>query len=212
MLIDSEEIKRVLKKVRVAREYLAEAWPPEDACILSVMDFHAAVQKIYDIEIGMTKVSFQAEHLRGMVERNEGKPSQVWVRASQTPEFLRFVTVKEICHLMIDEKDDWSSDGIETIKGLLREWALTGENGTGHENPSDPLMSEMLAEIAAIEMMYPREFRAADVAKVANGETTVEKIALQHDLPPYAIEQALRHHQVLEDCWEGIEAELETKG
>lgn len=211
LLIDSEEIKRVLNKVRVAREHLEKTWPPKDACVLSVMDFHWAVQDIYEIEIIMLKISFVAEHLRGKVERNEGKPSRVLVKAQQTPEFLRFVAVKELCHLMIDQEDDWSSSGVDTINGLLREWQLTDENGTGHTNPSDPLKSEMLAEIAAIEMMYPREFRARDREKLAANETTIQKIALDHDLPPYPIEQALRHRDILEACWQEIEAELAAK-
>ena len=212
MLIDSEQIKRILNKVRVAREHLEASWPPHDACVLSVMDFHWAVQDIYGIEIEMLKVSFAAEHLRGKVERNAGKPSRVLVRAQQTPEFLRFVAVKELCHLMIDEEDDWSAIGVDTIKGLLKEWELSGQNGTGHTDPSDPLKSEMLAEIAAIEMMYPREFRADDIEKIRAKDTTIQKVALDHDLPPYAIEQAHRHHDILEHCWCEIEEELNAKG
>jgi len=211
MLIPADEIVKVLNKVRVAREHLNASWPPKDACVLSVMDFHWAVQDIYGLDIEMLKVSFSAEHVRGKVERYSGR-ARVLVRASQTPEFLRFVAVKELCHLMIDEADDWSSTGVETIKGLLKEWELQGENGTGHLNPSDPLKSEMLAEIAAIEMMYPREFRAADIAKIAANEATVQKVALQHELPPYAIEQAHRHHDILEDCWKAIEATLNGSG
>jgi hypothetical protein len=113
---------------------------------------------------------------------------------------------------MIDEDDDWSSGGVETIQGLLREWELVDENGTGHTDPSDPLKSEMLAEIAAIEMMYPREFRADDIAKIAAKATTIQKIALDHDLPAHPIELAHRHHDILESCWTEIEAELASRG
>lgn len=205
MLIGAQEITAVLNKVRVAREHLMQAWPPKDACVLSVMDFHWAVQDIYTLEIEMVKVSFAAEHVRGKVERYNNKRARVLIRAAQSPEFLRFVAVKELCHLMIDESDDWSSLGVETIQGLLKEWELVGENGTGHTNPSDPLKSEMLAEIAAIEMMYPREFRATDIAKIAANQSTLQKVALQHELPAYAIEQAHRHHDLLDACWQAID-------
>lgn len=208
MLIAAEQIVHVLNKVRVAREHLNASWPPQDACVLSVMDFHWAVGDIYNLQIEMLKVSFPAEHVRGKVERYADGRARILIRAQQSPEFLRFVTVKELCHLMIDEHDDWSSAGVETIRGLLKEWALVGENGTGHLDPSDPLKSEMLAEIAAIEMMYPREFRADDIAKIAAKATTLQKIALEHELPPYAIEQAHRHHEILENCWKAIETEL----
>ena len=212
MLIQPEEITAVLNKVRIAREHLKTACPPHDEWVLSVMDFHWAVQDIYELEIEMLKVSFSADHVRGKVERYANKRARILIRAQQTPEFLRFVTVKELCHLMIDEEDDWSFMGVETIKGLLKEWELVGENGTGHTDPSDPLQSEMLAEIAAIEMMYPREYRASDIGKIKAKETTLKKIAMQHDVPPYAIEQAHRHHDMLEKCWCAIEAQIAGKG
>jgi hypothetical protein len=205
MLINGEEITAVLNKVRVAREHLNNSWPPKDAYVFSVMDFHWAVQDIYALQIEMLKVSFAAEHVRGKVERYGNSRARVLIRAAQSPEFLRFVTVKELCHLMIDESDDWSSLGVETVKGLLKEWALTEENGTGHTNPSDPLKSEMLAEIAAIEMMYPRAFRSGDITKIKANEATLQKVALQHELPAYAIEQAHRHHDILESCWVAID-------
>ncbi len=180
--------------------------------MLSVMDFHWAVQDIYGLEIEMLKVSFSADHLRGKVERYSNNKARVLVRASQSPEFLRFVAVKELCHLMNDEEDDWSAAGVETITGLLKEWELRRENGTGDLDPTDPLMSEILAEIAAIEMMYPREFRANDIAKIAAKQTTTQKIALTHELPPYAIELAHRHHDILEQCWSALEKQLAAKG
>lgn len=205
MLIEDQKVARVLAKVRVARERHCEMWPPKDSHVLSVMDFHATLQDVYDLKIEMLKVYFSADHVRGKVERFAGG-ARILVRASQTPEFLRFVTVKELCHVMNDEEDDWSPRGGETISGLLKEWELLEENGDGHSDPSDPIKSEMLAEIAAIEMMYPREFRGADIQKIANKETTIQKIALQHEVPPYAIEQAHRHHDVLENCWGLLDA------
>lgn len=208
MLIYSDQIARILNKVRVAREHLDKTWPPKDACVLSVMDFHWAVEDIYGLKVEMLKVSFRADHVRGKVERYNNGTARVLIRADQSAEFLRFVTVKELCHLIIDEEDDWSSAGVETIRGLLKEWDLIRENGHGHTEPSEPLQSEKLAEIAAIEMMYPRQFRSHDLAKIVAKETTVQKIAMQHDVPAYVIEQAHRHHEILEVCWAAIETEI----
>lgn len=208
MLIDSGQIKKVLSKVRVAQEHLDSSSISDNSQILDVGSFHRAIEEIYNLTIEMVKVSFQADHLRGKVERYEGNRARILIKAQQAAEFIRFVTVKELCHLMIDETDDWSSHGVDTITGLQKEWQLIGENGTGHEDPVDSLKSEMLAEIAAIEMVYRRTYRANDVIKIRAQETTIAKIALEHDIPEYAVDHALRHNDILESCWTELEKTL----
>jgi hypothetical protein len=203
MLLDPDKLTAVLNKVRVIREHMAKGYC-EPGPILSVMDLHWAVGDAYDLEIEMLEVSFDGTNFRGKVERYSGKRARILVRAEQSPSFMRFVTVKELSHLMNDEEDDWSSLGVETITNLMKEWEMCADGGDGHKNPANPLQSEALAEIGAIELMYPFEFREADIAKLAAGTTTIEAIALEHEAPSYAIEQALGHHETFKACWKAI--------
>ena len=173
--------------------------------ILSVMDLNWAVGDAYGLNIEMLEVSFDGQHFRGKVERYTGKRARILVRAQQAPEFMRFVSVKELCHLMNDEEDDWSALGTETISNLLREWEMCLDDGVGTTAPTNPLQSEYLAEIGAIELLYPFEYREADLQKLGNGETTIAKIALEHEAPAYAIEQALNHHEIFKKYWLAIE-------
>jgi Zn-dependent peptidase ImmA (M78 family) len=201
MLIDPEKLIPVLKKVRAVREHLQKLCPEPQGPSLRVMNLHWAIQDMYALNIEMLEVSFEGKHLLGKVERYDDGRARILVKSSQTDEEKRFVAVKELCHLMIDEKDDWSVLGVETISGLLLEWKLQSENGVGHTNPTDPLQSEYLAEIAAIELMYPVEYRSADLKKLEANETTVARIALEHNIPAHAVDQALRHHQMIADHW-----------
>ena len=51
--------------------------------------------------------------------------------------------------------------------------------------------SEKLAVIAAIELMYPHEFRDDDVDSIAKRKTTQKAIALRYHVPEYVIGSAL---------------------
>ena len=204
MLLDPVKVTAVLNKVRVIREHMAQGFC-EPGPVLRVMDLHWAVGDAYGLTIEMLEVSFDGQHFRGKVERYEGQTARILVRAHQPPEFMRFVSVKELCHLMNDEEDDWSALGTDTISNLMREWELWRNDGVGHKEPADSLQSEFLAEIGAIELMYPFEYREADLAKLAAGTTTIAKIALEHEAPAYAIEQALAHHETFKEFWMAIE-------
>ena len=204
MLLDPEKLTAVLNKVRVIREHMAQGHC-EPGVVLSVMDLHWAVGDAYNLEIEMLEVSFDGTNFRGKVERYEGNRARILVRAQQPPTFMRFVAVKELTHLMNDEEDDWSSLGVETISSLMKEWELCAEGGEGVEDPANPLQSEALAEIGAIELMYPFEYREDDVKKLQEGTTTIEAIALEHEAPSYAIEQALAHHETFKAYWKAID-------
>jgi Zn-dependent peptidase ImmA (M78 family) len=204
MNIDMEKLAAVMRKVRVVRAHLHQVCHAPQEAVLRIMDLHWAIQDIYELEIEMLEVSFDGEHVRGNVERYSDKRARIFIRAHQPDDEKRLAAVKELSHIMIDEQDDWSTNGVETITGLLTETRLVAENGVGHENPTNPLQSETLAYAAAVELMYPYDYRDADIQKLDVSQTTIAKIALEHDVPPYAIEFALRNHATLKRCWDDI--------
>lgn len=176
--------------------------------VLSVMNLHWAVQDIYGLKVEMFEVSFKAEFVGGNSERYDGVRARILVNSNLRHELKRFVAVKELCHLMNDEEDEWSTMGVETIRGLMKERELSRNNGDGHPEPSPALQSEMLAMVGAIELIYPYEFRDADMAKLAAEETTIARIALEHEAPAHIIEQALEHHAFFTESWDAIEGAL----
>jgi hypothetical protein len=204
MMLEGDKIKAVLNKVRIVREHLARHCPAPQGLVLSVMDLHWAIEEVYGLKVEMVEVSFAGEHFVGTVERYADNRARILVKSEQSEAFRRFVAVKELAHLIIDESDDWSTLGSDTVNHLMTEWKLVASNGYGHDEPSNPLQSEFLAEIAATELMYPFCYRDSDAKKLELLETNVTKIALQHEAPAYAIDQALRHHDVLTAVWGAI--------
>jgi len=51
--------------------------------------------------------------------------------------------------------------------------------------------SELFAELAAVELLYPYECRVADKEKLEIGTTTIVKIATYHQLPAAIVTRAL---------------------
>lgn len=206
MQITGEQLNIVIDKVRVLREHLKHCPHPCEPA-LNPDDLHWAVQDVYKLDIEILEVPFAAEHTGGTVERYRDR-AKILIRSDLPVSMKRFIAVKELAHIAVDSEDDWSTSGVETIKSLLTEWELVEKNGDGHLNPERPLASELLAEIAAIEMMYPFEYRGSDLEKLQRGETSFTKIALEHDMPEFAVETALHHHETLSKVWQAVNASL----
>jgi hypothetical protein len=61
-------------------------------------------------------------YLRGLVERYEDK-ARILIRAGHGEEWMRFTAAKELCHIAIDEKEDWSPLGQRPFKAFY--WKTT---------------------------------------------------------------------------------------
>jgi Zn-dependent peptidase ImmA (M78 family) len=204
MILQEDKIANVFNRVKAVRQYIKSDLHEPDSFVLSVDALALAVEAICDVKIDMVEVKFTGEHIGGKMERYANKTARILVKSGQSPEMMRFIAAKELCHVLIDGVESWSVKGSETIRGLLREWELTKENGNGHTDPANPLQSEFLAEIAAVELLYPFEYRDSDISKINNNVTSVTRIALEHEAPAFAIDQALSHHESFRGCWDAV--------
>ncbi len=198
MQISNAKVALMLLKVELVREQLAATCVGKPEPALRVMDLHHVIQEMYGLQIDMKEVSFTAAYLKGHVLRYQDSRAVVMVRANLSKADKRIVTVKELCHLFLDEKEDWSTDGVSIIDSMIDEVIAWSEDEVGLTDPSSPLQSELMAMLAATELAYPHEYRAADLAKLERNETTVQAIALQHDVPPFIIEHAYRNQEMLD--------------
>lgn len=182
-----------------------------DRAKLSVEDLQWAIQDMYEITISKREVAFEGEYVRGLMERYE-KRARILIRKNQEEDWIRFASVKELCQVAISEKEDWSVDGTRTLDALLYEVFLD-KHGSEEENNKppkeltpNPIQSEKLAEIAAIELMYPFNYRSDDLAAMAANKTTLRKIAVHFHAPEFVIGTALSagHHKIATKIWTKI--------
>ena len=122
MQIPSHEIERTFKKVAAVREHLnkraVEGLQPQ----LDWRTFADAVADMYGLDIRVYEVTAPGRTVAGNVERYSDGRAVIMVRSQQTEDMIRFVTVKELCHLMLDEQDDWSADAMLTIRTGTPMW------------------------------------------------------------------------------------------
>lgn len=184
----SSKIEATFRKVRDIQEFVRQYVLAHDKMPVSVEDTQWAIEEKYTLKIIKELVDFESVHVRGMMERYADGHANVFVKETQDVDpklnlfWHRFITVKEMMHLAIDEHEDWSSDGCDTIEDLIKDHAFEGMHIPRHE-----IQSEALAEVAAIELLYPMEFRIADIK---NGTPKTELSAI-YEVPLYVVDRAL---------------------
>ena len=208
MILGREACLKVFKKVKFIREEYKLYILGANINVLSIQDLETVISQMYGVKFVKTQVAFDGEYLRGMMERWPDHV-KIRVRQDQSEDQKRFTAVKEMCHVVVDEKEDWSVDGVSTITSLLYDWALETD-----EEAQRATHSEMLAEVAALELLYPFECRAGDLKLLAEDATTPTKIATYHKMPIRMVSRALTldyHTDFAGSIWAEIESENQDK-
>lgn len=146
-----------------------------------------------------------ATFIRGLFERYDDR-IVIYIRDGQTPEWVRFTIVKELCHALIDEPGDFSPKGEETIRDLIKYHGVTLD-----EISSAVLHSERLAEITALELIYPLEFRRADVAAISAG-VKIPELVQKRAVPSLWIQRGLdpKYIEACEYFWKALSDDTPT--
>lgn len=138
--------------------------------------------------IVMRDVAFEATYMFARCEKYGDQRAEIDVRANLAEDWKRFVAAKELLHLVVDSDEDMSPYGDETLDKLVRE----GHIGVISQNGDDaPAQSELIAEVAAMELLYPIQCRVTDVKMLVDGTTTQQKLALHYGVPVNFVDTAL---------------------
>ena len=183
MLISSEKAVWVYKKVAAVQEHIRTHTVAGNRIRLHVEDLQKCICDMYGLTIEKKEVSFAGDFVRGMVERYADNRAIIYIRADQSADWKRFVATKELCHVLIDQPEDWSAVGTQTIEALVYEASIQS-----HQLAPMAAQSEMMALVAAVELVYPYSDRVADrQRRQAMPAISISRIALQHGVPQWAI-------------------------
>jgi hypothetical protein len=199
MTSPSEQAQVVFRKIRQVKDEIKSYCLGGDRPDLSIVDLVYVAQQMYAVKITLEEVAFEGSFLSGLIERDAYGNARIFIKHADSYD-MRFAAIKEICHVIIDEKDDWSSFGASTISTLLSDYFMT--NGS----MANVLKSEILAEIAAIELAYPYEDRIRDRSAYLGGSLTSAKISGFHKIPEVFVSrsQTERYHSTMGHMWGGI--------
>lgn len=186
MHLDEKKTHECFKKVKYIKEHAQIYCLSPDRVPVSVEDLFRVVSDMYDMKISKQDVVYEGEWVNSLVERYNNQHAIVYVKHNLEDHYKRFCATKELMHLAIDEPEDWSVDGTETLAALFVEMSF--DNGNVAENVAQ---SEVFAEIAAIEILYPYEFRALDRKSLADQTTSLIKLSLEYEIPTFIVARAL---------------------
>lgn len=191
MLVDEEQLERLLRKLANIREEIKSYTIPGDEPSPSVEDLQFAIQNMYSLQIVKYEVLFTAVYLQSMVRRYADGRAIILIRSGQSLTHQRCATVKELCHLALDEREDWSPNGTATIKGLIETFKLELYHNGNHEPQNRVMLQEHLALFAAAELLYPEQYRDADYAELCAKRTSLQRLALDRLVTPRIVNIAL---------------------
>ena len=143
------------------------------------------------VQIEIREVVFEAIHLKGRKETYEGGRVIIEIRSNLTDFMKRFVALKELMHILVDkDEDDWTPYGDVILEKLMLEGHIGVISGNGDEPPAQ---SELVAEIAAIEVIYPVVCRKEDSERLKDpeSEVTISKLGLVYEAPNPIVDTAL---------------------
>ena len=154
---------------------------------ISVDAAKEVIEELSGYSVVMRSVSFEATHIFARVEKYKDKTATIDVRHNLSDQWKRFVSSKELLHLIIDKDEDMSPYGDETLDKLVRD----GHIGVISQNgDKPPAQSELIAEVAAMELLYPMQNREGDLKLLSDEKTSMRKLSIQYGIPDNFVETA----------------------
>lgn len=191
MLVSHSRLETLFRKIDQIREEAAAYLIAGDRTVLRVEELQRLVSQMYGLSIDKWEVVTKAIFLQSMVLRYKDSRAVILVRSDLSDTLKKFCVIKELCHLMLDEHEDWSTDARGTIEGLIKIFTLKLDENGDHDPENEVLVCEHLAAFAAAELLYPYEFREGDLLALANELTTYAKLEIKYEAPARVIRLAL---------------------
>lgn len=154
MALPQVQLLRSFDRARLVNEvYWNHTEGDEKGRRVSVMNLWKAVEKIIDLPIHRLFVDAGGDFLRGLTERYPDRV-EIYVSLNQPEPWQRFTFVKELCHALCDGEEEFSTDGLTTLRALTKTLDINGATPV--------VRAESFAEVIAVELLYPWEFRRKD--------------------------------------------------
>jgi Zn-dependent peptidase ImmA (M78 family) len=196
---------RRFKLARVVNHYYFMHTSGDDDRGLSVDNIENIVHRVTGLPIETILVRKASTIIRSKYVRwSDG--ALIMISAGQEPYWERFCRVKELCHILCDRPEEFQPSVNAALRDLLEPshtiWSMI-------KNGSASSQVEKLAEIIAVELVYPIEFRRDDRKLLDNGSTTIMEIAENRGVPPVHVQHGTDPAllKAMTELWETINSE-----
>lgn len=168
---------------------------------VSVDNIQWIIATLCNVQIESLELEFEGRFHRAFVERfDDGARNVIYVMKSEPGNWQRISTVKELCHILIDTPGDFQPDPCRTIEGIKDDGIIPF-----HEHSMNEVDSEALAEMIAMELVYPLEFRRADREAINDG-ATLSELSDKRKVPEkyIALGTSKAHYDACMEVWKRL--------
>lgn len=199
MKIRIEQFQAVISEAKLLRETIDIYCLAPDKVPVSLDDVTQGIQQRYGVAVMTKLVPLKSELLRGMIETYTNKTAIIYIDAELSLSLTKYVFVKETCHIMLANAESCTIDPTAIIEYFVQDGLPTADES----QPGDDIMSEELAKIGAVEILFPYKLREPSKKRIAEGKDTVFTIAEWLEIPEHLVEYALsdRYMKLADAIW-----------
>lgn len=189
----------------LARQITESAWMKGvDPDKLSIEELQEHISETFKVQIEVKLLDVEVKAVYGFIMRyDDGKRACVYIVKNISPRWKRLVGVKELCHVVVDIEEDWNPNGLDTLQRLMTQPL----DIDAVENLA--FRSEHIAELVALEIIYPHENRREDIAAGAK----TDLIAAKYKLPETIIQMVLSpvYMSMCDKYWRAVHEARQAK-
>ena len=191
MKLDGNLFPLLFKEVEKVQDILRLYCLPGDAIPLPHDNLQYAIEQTYGVEITTRIVPLDSKLLRGSIKIYP-KRSIIYIDSELNSAWTRYVFAKEACHHLLNGEDYHTDDLLTVIENII-----LGESEIDEERSSAlDVQAEILTKYAAIELLFPREFRDNCEEEVRNGGKSTYEISAYFDIPEHLVQFSLAKNYV----------------
>ena len=185
MPIHPAKLASVGRSIARLRDALKQYCLAPDKLPVSLEDLSYAVEQLYELKVRTQKVDVNTRYIRGAVEFYPDR-IEIYLLSNLDNAAARFVFAKELGQLILKDAENVTDDPVALIDGLIQDQRLRGAAQARAD-----VLSEQIAYIVAIELLFPFELRTHVRKRIEDGESTLADEATRLDIPEYVVELAI---------------------
>jgi len=200
MIVNRDKVHRVFRLVAELEQTMVDYCKDGRQLPVPWQNVVDAVEQTSQVKIKVIRVDVLAEGTNGTIRRYSDNSAEIIVQRGMSEDLDNFTIVKEGTHPLIDQPEDMSPDGVDTLRKLVKSsWF---GNGDGKDDMDPVLQSEHLATIAAAAIVVPRRLRSDYKTALQMATTTIGKIAIELNVPVHIVSLALDNsfHSLCEEA------------
>ncbi len=174
---------------------------PGDSIPLPMDNLQFAIEQTYNVTIESRTAPLDSPLVHGVFERYTNK-SVLYIDDELNSAWTRYVFAKEACHHLINGDEFVTLDLATVIEAIV----LDDPEFNGTTAPSLDVQAEILTKFAAIELLFPLEFRDQCKKEIESGDKSTYEISVYFDIPEHLVQIALtdKYIRFSKQIWEEV--------